>query len=1164
MAKGGETISGLYLRIGLNYDELNQDFINVEESLSANIQRLNRQKTLIDIKAKVDLTGVEDAEQRLKVQQEALTKQVELQTQKVRLYETAWIAAVKANGAASQQAEKSAISLKNQELALAQLSQRLKEVTEQQKQLSQTKTDKANFDNSLLGKYTNIKGDVAGKISNLTNAFTGLKDASASADSAITKTLEIIGAIPSPVGKAVAALASIPLVARGIENSLLALAEPAIAAGDAVYVMSRGMQLSIADTAKLATVCKVTGIEINEVNSAMRRLSANLNKAGDKDNAAMKMLEKFGAQVKDSNGNLKNEVQLIDEVSKALLRAEAAGQGAAFRDIVGGRFWSGDFVTFLEDYAGNVELAGKIVKNGLANPALAHEVQGNINAMNTQAAQLGGVFASALMPVANDIVPRVTKEMGELTKIIAENADGIKTLGQVTADVVGGIGTVVSKAIIEVTKMAGAVGQAVKGLKELRTESPVDNDIIKLYLDDKEIENFNSLVQKELKRKFKPAELELLQASPSFAQIESTLRNQLKPTYDEIIRLRQEAEETTKKIREMNDALKETGMTTADANRQPSSPESLDAAKDIAKIFGEASDIIYKLNHNEYENKKYDLLKWRQDLINAESTTAEQRIAIEELYAAKLEQIEQEKEDRVTDIRENAERARHTDLENTLADIEKEKAKRIQAGMEAAEAIKLAAEESAAAVKNLEDAFTEKVNSFRNNALQNQYAAIDKERDSWIKQGISPEQANSFADEQKYEALLELEESFSQRINEIRGNDLENQLARIEQEKQAWIDKGIEETRAEELAAAQKAKVLQDYSERQKQIAKQEEQRQKQIAKAIEDYWKRVAESIERQFDEALSVLKSQLEAFRAYRDKGIAGLEEYERKQLKKQGITDEDLKSMTKARLEDFKQAQKDVKRNLLPNFQPVNDVPFPELPPPIETEKAFDGLNDEIYQTIKALDSFKNSLSQNPTESDSNGLPVKNITDKKESELPDVYRLSGMAESQGRKHWLFENDKLREEGLPSTHFADDTIFKNAREGLDYFNRDKPEYNPEPDFDPEIDLKEKLKALFGDLEGNGITDEFGRTIAAFDEKLAGTTQQLNDATDALSNMTDTLPNRDGYSQSKQPAIVNTNVQIDEAHAWDSEHIQELADRVAAIIEPAIINAIGGDSNGY
>ena len=690
MAKGGETISGLYLRIGLNYDELNQDFINVEESLSANIQRLNRQKTLIDIKAKVDLTGVEDAEQRLKVQQEALTKQIELQTQKVRLYETAWIAAVKANGAASQQAEKSAISLKNQELALAQLSQRLKEVTEQQKQLSQTKTDKANFDNSLLGKYTNIKGDLAGKISNLTNAFTGLKDASASADSAITKTLEIIGAIPSPVGKAVAALASIPLVARGIENSLLALAEPAIAAGDAVYVMSRGMQLSIADTAKLATVCKVTGIEINEVNSAMRRLSANLNKAGDKDNAAMKMLEKFGAQVKDSNGNLKNEVQLIDEVSKALLRAEAAGQGAAFRDIVGGRF------TFLEDYAGNVELAGKIVKNGLANPALAHEVQGNINAMNTQAAQLGGVFASALMPVANDIVPRVTKEMGELTKIIAENADGIKTLGQVTADVVGGIGTVVSKAIIEVTKMAGAVGQAVKGLKELRTESPVDNDIVKLYLDDKEIENFNNLVQKELKRKFKPAELELLQASPSFAQIESTLRNQLKPTYDEIIRLRQEAEETTKKIREMNDALKETGMTTADANRQPSSPESLDAAKDIAKIFGEASDIIYKLNHNEYENKKYDLLKWRQDLINAESTTAEQRIAIEELYAAKLEQIEKEHAEKILQLQRSTADIEysltHDAFEKQLRDIEQWK----QAQIDKADT----AEEIAATIAN--------------------------------------------------------------------------------------------------------------------------------------------------------------------------------------------------------------------------------------------------------------------------------------------------------------------------------------------------------------------------------------------------------------------------------------------------------------------------------
>lgn len=454
MSKGkGESVGSLYFRIGLKYDELNQDFVDVEETLSSNIQRLNRQKTLIDLKASIDLTGVTDAAQKLKIQQEALTKQIAVQSQQVKLYESDWVAAGKANGFASQQAEKAAIALKRQQLELARLSQRLKEV-----QTSQSALPKQ--DNSLLAGYKGIKGNVAENLSNLTNSFTGITDAASSADSAISKSLEIIGNIPSPVGKAVAALAAIPLVAKGVENSLMDMAKPAIEAGDALYVMSRGLQLSIADTAKLSTICKITGIDINEVNSMVRRLSASLTKAGDKDNAAMQMLKRFGAQVKDSKGNIKNTIELIEEVSKALKRAEAEGQGAAFRDIVFGRFVTGDDITFLEDYWDNKEASAKIIKNGLANPVLAHAIQGNINAMNTQIGQFKSALSSAFMPATEYLVPQLTEQFGELTKVIADNAEGIKNVSMAIGAVVGGVSrltTEIAKLAVESTQFVGKV-----------------------------------------------------------------------------------------------------------------------------------------------------------------------------------------------------------------------------------------------------------------------------------------------------------------------------------------------------------------------------------------------------------------------------------------------------------------------------------------------------------------------------------------------------------------------------------------------------------------------------------------------------------------------------------------------------------------------------------
>ena len=44
----------------------------------------------------------------------------------------------------------------------------------------------------------------------------------------------------------------------------------------------------------------------------------------------------------------------------------------------------------------------------------------------------------------------------------------------------------------------------------------------------------------------------------------------------------------------------------------------------------------------------------------------------------------------------------------------------------------------------------------------------------------------------------------------------------------------------------------------------------------------------------------------------------------------------------------------------------------------------------------------------------------------------------------------------------------------------------------------------------------------------------------------------------------VNNNISINEAHAWDYSHIQDLAEKVADVIEPTIKNAIGGNSNSY
>ena len=74
-----------------------------------------------------------------------------------------------------------------------------------------------------------------------------------------------------------------------------------------------------------------------------------------------------------------------------------------------------------------------------------------------------------------------------------------------------------------------------------------------------------------------------------------------------------------------------------------------------------------------------------------------------------------------------------------------------------------------------------------------------------------------------------------------------------------------------------------------------------------------------------------------------------------------------------------------------------------------------------------------------------------------------------------------------------------------------------------------------------------------------------MSDFVDELSQLQ--LPQQsqfDNQQTQSAPPNITVTVQIEEAHAWDSEHIQELTDKVADKITPELIRAIGGDSNGY
>ncbi|MBR1730697.1 MAG: hypothetical protein IJ728_14370, partial [Selenomonadaceae bacterium] len=205
----GESISTLYLRLGLDYSSLDSDIIRASETLKSNISRISRENTIIKLRAQIDLAGVTDEAKRLKIQQDALNQQIANQKLKLQGVTASWKDATQRMGEHSKQAQSATIAVERERLALVELEQELKKIAEQQKALPKG-------DNSLVSGYKSIKNTINNafnsSIGELANKYNELTTASQSADTAITKSLEIIGSIPNPVGKAIAALASVPLI----------------------------------------------------------------------------------------------------------------------------------------------------------------------------------------------------------------------------------------------------------------------------------------------------------------------------------------------------------------------------------------------------------------------------------------------------------------------------------------------------------------------------------------------------------------------------------------------------------------------------------------------------------------------------------------------------------------------------------------------------------------------------------------------------------------------------------------------------------------------------------------------------------------------------------------------------------------------------------------
>ena len=86
-----ESVGELFIRMGVDTSELDSGFVSAERTVMENLARLNREQHMIQIRGQIELDGLEEtasASEKVRVQAEALTKQMEIQRDKIAMVST--------------------------------------------------------------------------------------------------------------------------------------------------------------------------------------------------------------------------------------------------------------------------------------------------------------------------------------------------------------------------------------------------------------------------------------------------------------------------------------------------------------------------------------------------------------------------------------------------------------------------------------------------------------------------------------------------------------------------------------------------------------------------------------------------------------------------------------------------------------------------------------------------------------------------------------------------------------------------------------------------------------------------------------------------------------------------------------------------------------------
>lgn len=751
------------LTIGLNMDDLFAGMDQANTTIRQAISRINSESTQVKFKADTAAlqTGISEVE-KMRVQQQALTRQIELQTAKMRLLKQARDSVYSSAGANSTAGRSAETAYLRQERYVAQLNAQL---TKLQANLHSS--------GSAFSRFRAEAERAGNGVKSLGGAYTLLSSKMAAAMGVVT-------------------------TGAGLFN----ITDQAMKAGESLYQLSSRLHLTSAEAESLNRLFSISGVNIQGIIPYFSQLDKQILASGNDTNATSAALQRFGVSLTDSSGNLLPLNKQLDQLAQGYQRATEAGKAEEFQAQILGRRGA-ELVPLLANYNDNMKIAASVKTTGLLNVEEAHQLSLEWRAMKAESSQLSMAFGAAMMPIAKELMPEINDGMKQLVSYIHDHNDEIKTSIEGWAAALAKVGDYAGKAAIALGNMANT---------ENRDDAILAQNVPNYTQHKDNVQTGVGLATGSLAA-LAAAGLLTVGTAGTGAPIAIPIAGAALAGGAGYIGGRNWASNDYRRNIAASNAENWANweiayhgqQVVAGKESQTNFEQQLAGAMDgktdpskwnkLAGALGDTTD------------KYKGLLKVNTDFKKAEQEA--KKATDENVIAQKrAAQAAEWRKTAVGQLTEKIYSLTHNDVENaTHAMYVEEEGYKAQGIPD-----KLIDQfVSAQSAKIAEDKFrnvTEPMAEAFRSDLQNQLAQVDLQARGYMKGGATKGQADAWAAQRKAQINADWDKEVASQIDSVWKDSLTKRLDEIEQEKQAWIKKGLDEVKATKWAEEQKHEAM--------------------------------------------------------------------------------------------------------------------------------------------------------------------------------------------------------------------------------------------------------------------------------------------------------------------------------------------------------------------